>query len=34
MLLAGRYLAHALVVNTLDLAPPVPSIFEDDFDGQ
>jgi hypothetical protein len=34
MLLAGRYLAHALVVNTLDLAPPVPSIFQDDFDGR
>jgi carboxymuconolactone decarboxylase family protein len=34
MLLTGRYLAHALVVNALDLAPPVPSIFEDDFDGR
>jgi hypothetical protein len=33
MLLAGRYVAHALVVNSLDLAPPVPSIFEDGFDG-
>jgi hypothetical protein len=34
MLLAGRYLAHALVVNSLELSPPVPSIFEDGFDGQ
>jgi hypothetical protein len=34
MLIAARYLAHALVVNSLELAPPVPSIFEDGFDGQ
>lgn len=27
-MLAGRYVAHALVVNTLALRPPVPSIFE------
>lgn len=33
LLVAGRYLVHALVVNTLDLAPPVPSIFEDGFTG-
>jgi alkylhydroperoxidase family enzyme len=33
MLLAGRYVAHALAVNSLDLAAPVPSIFEDGFDG-
>lgn len=26
-LLAGRYVTHALFVNTLELAPPVPSIF-------
>jgi alkylhydroperoxidase family enzyme len=24
----GRYVCHALVVNTLELRPPVPSIFE------
>lgn len=29
MLVAARYAAHALVVNSLGLAPPVPSIFED-----
>lgn len=28
-LLVGRYVSHALVVNTLQLAPPVPSIFDD-----
>jgi Carboxymuconolactone decarboxylase family len=33
LLVAGRYLIHGLVVNTLALAPPVPSIFEDGFDG-
>jgi alkylhydroperoxidase family enzyme len=33
VLLVGRYVAHALAVNTLNLAPPVPSIFEDRFDG-
>jgi hypothetical protein len=33
LLVAGRYLLHALVVNTLALSPPVPSIFEDGFDG-
>ena len=32
-LLVGRYMTHALTVNTLGLAPPVPSIFEDDFNG-
>jgi alkylhydroperoxidase family enzyme len=26
-LLTGRYITHALVVNTLELAPPVESIF-------
>jgi alkylhydroperoxidase family enzyme len=30
--LVGRYVTHALVVNTLDLEPPVPSVFEDGFD--
>ena len=27
MFLIGRYVMHAYVVNALDLAPPVPSIF-------
>lgn len=31
--LVGRYLTHALIVNTLQLQPPVPSIFDDGFDG-
>lgn len=30
-MLVGRYITHALLVNTLELAPPVPSIFEDGF---
>ncbi len=29
--LVGRYVTHALVVNTFQLAPPVPSVFEDGF---
>lgn len=29
LFLIGRYVTHALVVNALALAPPVPSIFED-----
>lgn len=33
LMLVGRYWTHALGVNTLDLAPPVPSIFEDGFSG-
>lgn len=32
-LVLARYAAHALVANSLALAPPVPSIFEDGFDG-
>ena len=28
LLLVGRYVTHSLVVNALDLEPPVPSIFE------
>lgn len=32
-MLVGRYVTHALVVNTLQLKPPVPSIFEDGFSG-
>jgi hypothetical protein len=27
----GRYLVHSTIVNTLELSPPVPSIFEDGF---
>ncbi|MGQ0662955.1 MAG: carboxymuconolactone decarboxylase family protein [Pseudomonadota bacterium] len=27
LMLIGRYVTHALIVNTLALAPPVPSIF-------
>jgi hypothetical protein len=30
-MLVGRYMTHALVVNTFQLAPPVPSIWEDNF---
>ncbi|WP_235538795.1 hypothetical protein [Sphingomonas sp. Root710] len=33
LFLIGRYLTHALIVNTLELAPPVPSIFAG-VDGQ
>lgn len=33
MFVLGRYLIHGLFVNTLELAPPVPSIFEDGFKG-
>jgi hypothetical protein len=29
LLLIGRYVTHAFIVNGLELAPPVPSIFED-----
>ena len=32
LMVLGRYAVHALVVNTLRLAAPVPSIFEDGFD--
>ncbi|RKE38613.1 hypothetical protein B0G76_4946 [Paraburkholderia sp. BL23I1N1] len=28
-MLIGRYVTHAIVVNSLRLAPPVPSIFEE-----
>lgn len=30
--LVGRYVTHALIVNTLELAPPVPSVFDDGFE--
>ena len=29
--LVGRYITHALIVNTLQLVPPVPSVFDDGF---
>lgn len=31
--LVGRYVTHAMVVNTLRLQSPVPSVFEDGFTG-
>ncbi len=33
MMVLGRYVTHALIVNSLGLAPPVPSVFEDGFAG-
>lgn len=33
LFMVGRYLVHGVIVNALSLAPPVPSIFEDGFDG-
>lgn len=33
LMVIGRYLVHGLMVNAFDLAPPVPSIFEDGFNG-
>jgi len=33
LMVIGRYAAHGLIVNTLALEPPVPSIFEDGFTG-
>jgi hypothetical protein len=33
LMVVGRYVTHALIVNTLALAPPVPSIFDDGFGG-
>lgn len=29
LLLVGRYVTHAIAVNTLQLKPPVPSVFEE-----
>lgn len=31
LMVVGRYVVHGLIVNTLALSPPVPSIFEDGF---
>jgi alkylhydroperoxidase family enzyme len=33
LMILGRYVAHAYMVNTLRLEPPVPSIWEDGFKG-
>lgn len=33
LMVLGRYVVHALIVNALGLQPPVPSIFEDAFIG-
>jgi hypothetical protein len=33
LMTVGRCVAHGLIVNTLALGPPVPSIFEDGFAG-
>ncbi|MGH8290046.1 MAG: carboxymuconolactone decarboxylase family protein [Steroidobacteraceae bacterium] len=33
LMVIGRCVAHGLIVNTLELEPPVPSIFEDAFQG-
>ena len=33
LMVIGRYVVHGLFINTLDLKPPVPSIFEDGFTG-
>lgn len=30
LMLVGRYMTHALVVNVFDLAPPVPSVFDEE----
>jgi len=33
LMVIGRCVAHGLIVNTLELQPPVPSVFEDGFAG-
>lgn len=33
LMVIGRYVTHSLIVNTLALEAPVPSIFEDGFRG-
>lgn len=33
LMVIGRYVTHALIVNSLSIDPPVPSIFDDRFDG-
>jgi hypothetical protein len=32
LMVIGRYVVHGLIINTLGLKPPVPSIFEDGFE--
>ncbi len=32
LMVIGRYVAHAVMVTALGIAPPVPSIYEDGFD--
>lgn len=32
LMVVGRYVAHAVMVTALGIAPPVPSIYEDGFD--
>jgi alkylhydroperoxidase/carboxymuconolactone decarboxylase family protein YurZ len=34
MMVMARYVAHGLMVNCLGITAPVPSIFEDGFDGE
>jgi len=33
LMVIGRYVVHGLIINTLELKPPVPSIFQDGFGG-
>ncbi len=33
LMIIGHYVTHGLIVNTLGLRPPVPSILEDGFEG-
>lgn len=33
MMVMARYTTHALLVNCMNIGPPVPSIFEDGFNG-
>lgn len=34
LMVIGRYTTHAMMVNSLNIGPPVPSIFEDNFGGE
>ncbi len=34
LMVIGRYVTHAMMVASLELDPPVPSIFDDGFTGQ
>ena len=33
LMVMGRYTTHAIIVNSLDIGAPVPSIFDDGFEG-